>query len=114
LRWSSYLKHYLLAGIYVFMLAGQAGCTAVLLGGGGPVPAAGTTAPAGLAETVLVKIGADRQLSGQAIGVSAQGALITLRGRVATSAQRDAAEALARAVSGVSDVDNRLVVQGGS
>jgi osmotically-inducible protein OsmY len=59
---------------------------------------------------VRARLGADPALHGAPISVSAAGGTVTLRGAVATVAQRAAAERTARAVAGVSAVNNQLKV----
>ena len=94
------------------LAAAQAGCTAMLLGGGGQ---GAPSAASELVGNVRAKIAADSMLAGQAVAVSSPApGVVTLRGRVATRAQKERADALARTVTGVTDVDNRLAVQGGS
>ncbi len=90
----------------------QTGCTAMLLGGGG---SSASPASADLAQQVRAKIAADSALAGQTVAVSSSAAgVVTLRGRVATRAQKERAGKLARSVNGVTDVDNRLALQDGS
>jgi osmotically-inducible protein OsmY len=85
-----------------------------MLLGGGAQGSAGSQPASGLAEVVSATIAGETSLAGQIINVTGQGSVITLRGRVASGSQRARAEALARAVNGVTDVDNRLAVQNGS
>ncbi len=99
----------LLASLIV--VVGQQGCTAMLLGSGAGSAATGATTLAG---TVAARIAADEVLAEQVISVTAQGSVVTLRGRVKTQSQKDRAEAVSRAVSRVTDVDNRLAIQSGS
>ena len=99
----------LLASLIV--IVGQPGCTAMLLGGG---QGSSTSAATTLVQSVAARITADEVLSDQVINVTTQGSVVTLRGRVASQSLRDRAEAVTRAVSGVTDVDNRLVIQDGS
>lgn len=98
--------------VTLLLLVGQTACTAMLLGGGGQ--SGSSSAPSSLAQSVSARIAADDMLSGQTIGVTANGSVVTLRGRVASQALKSRADGLARSVSGVTDVDNRLVIQAGT
>ena len=104
-------------------VAGLAGAGAVLLAGCvaaviGSAPSSGTSADprataraaAPLDSAVRAQLSADPALRGQPISVSAAGSTVTLRGTVATSAQRAEAERTARAVAGVGAVNNQLRV----
>jgi osmotically-inducible protein OsmY len=59
---------------------------------------------------VRERLGADPALHGAPITVGAVGSTVTLSGTVATAAQRAEAERTARAVAGVSVVNNQLKV----
>ena len=93
------------------------GCVAAVIGN---APRSGTPAdtravaqsPAPLDATVRERLGVDPALRGAAVSVSvsAAGGTVTLRGTVATAAQRAAAERTARTVAGVSTVNNLLKV----
>ncbi len=93
--------------VMVLVAAGHTGCAGMLLGGGQGTAPAGA---ASLEQAVSARLAAEPTLAGQPIGVSAAGSVITLRGRVGSGAQKARAEALARDVSGVTAVDNRLAV----
>jgi hyperosmotically inducible protein len=98
--------------LVLVLVVAQTGCTAMLLGSGGP---SASPASLDLTQQVREKIAADSTLSGQTVAVSSPATgVITLRGRVATAAQKERAGALARSVNGVRDVDNRLALQDGS
>jgi hyperosmotically inducible periplasmic protein len=91
------------------------GCVAGVIGSAphsgtpsGPGAAAQSVGP--LDAAVRERIGADPALRGVPISVSATGGTVTLRGTVATAAQRAAAERTARTVAGVSAVNNQLKV----
>ena len=99
-------------GVLLASALAQLACSAMLLGGG-----QAATRPAGstLARSVSATIATDQSLREQSISVSSDGAgLVILRGRVASSEQKQRAETLARSVAGVTDVDNRLAVASGS
>ena len=91
------------------------GCVAAVIGnaphsGTSADPRATAQAAAPLDAAVRARLGADPALRGQPISVSAAGGTVTLRGTVATSAQRAEAERTARAVAGVGAVNNQLKV----
>jgi osmotically-inducible protein OsmY len=73
-------------------------------------PRAGAQSAAPLDAAVRARLGADPALRGAPISVSAAGGTVTLSGTVATVALRAAAERTARAVAGVSAVNNQLKV----
>lgn len=96
------------------------GCVAAVIGN---APHSGTPADtragahsaappsaAPLDAAVRARIGADAALRGAPISVSAAGSTVTLRGTVATAAQRAEAERMARTVAGVGAVNNQLKV----
>ena len=93
------------------------GCVAAVIGN---APNSGTAADsrargqagsdATLVSTVRTRLGADSQLRQAPIAVSAAGGTVTLRGKVASAAQRAAAERTVRGVAGVSAVNNQLEV----
>lgn len=91
------------------------GCVAAVIGN---APHSGTPAdtravapsPAPLDAAVRERLAVDPALRGAAVSVSAAGGTVTLRGTVATAAQRAAAERSALAVAGVSVVNNQLKV----
>ncbi len=96
------------------------GCVAAVVGqggsqGGGPgasVPAPGTAAAdAQLAADVRARLAADKSLPAGAIEVRAREGRVILRGRVASAAQRAAAERAARSVAGVKAVVSELEVR---
>ena len=93
------------------------GCVAAVIGN---APDSGTaadsrarseaTSDATLASAVQARLGADAQLRHAPLTVSASGGTVTLRGRVASAAQRVAAERAVRSVAGVTAVNNQLEV----
>ena len=94
------------------------GCVAAVVGTGGgnqagqePRTAAAKQADAALSAEVKSRLAADKSLSAGAISVSATDGVVTLRGRVASSAQRAAAERDARATPGVKVVISDLEVR---
>ena len=99
----------------VFLLSG---CVAAVIGN---APQSGTAtdqrarapanADAALSSAVSVRIGADAALRSAPISVSAYHGTVTLSGTVASGALRANAERTARAVAGVSAVNNQLKVK---
>ncbi len=93
------------------------GCVAAVIGN---APNSGTAsdsrarsqAPsdAALASAVRARLGADAQFRQAPVTVSATGGTVTLRGKVASAAQRVAAERAVRSVAGVTAVNNQLEV----
>jgi osmotically-inducible protein OsmY len=94
-----------------------AGCVAAVIGN---APNSGTaadsrarggaSADATLAATVRTRLAGDAQWRQAKITVSAAGGTVTLRGKVASAAQRVSVERTVRTVAGVSAVDNQLEV----
>lgn len=68
------------------------------------------TSDAALVSAVRSRLGADTQFRHAPITVSAAAGTVTLRGKVASAAQRVGAERVVRSVAGVSAVDNQLEV----
>jgi osmotically-inducible protein OsmY len=60
---------------------------------------------------VVAKLAADSGATARSINVDVTDRVVTLRGRVASQDSRDRAEAVAKGVSGVTGVRNRLVVE---
>jgi len=94
------------------------GCVATVVGTGGgnqagqqQRPAAALQADAALSAEVKAQLAADMSLPAGAISVDARDGVVTLRGRVASSAQRLAAERDARATPGVKMVISELEVR---
>jgi hyperosmotically inducible periplasmic protein len=93
------------------------GCVAAVIGN---APDSGTAADsraradvqgdAALGSAVRVRIAADAVLRRAPITVSASGGTVTLRGTVASAAQRAFAERTVRSVAGVVAVNNQLEV----
>ncbi len=83
----------------------------MLVGGG--TPSAGTTnsGDSAVAASVKARLLDDPGLAAERIAVSSAGGRVTLRGVVATAAERDRAAMLAGTVGGVTAVENRLVVR---
>ena len=106
------------AAAMVGALALLAGCVAAVIGSS---PNSGTAADtrartsagtdAALASAVRSRIASDAVLGAEALEVSVQGATVTLRGQVASSAERSNAERLVRTVAGVAAVNNLLKVK---
>jgi osmotically-inducible protein OsmY len=87
------------------------GCVAAVVGQGGAAGAAATSpADAQLGAAVRARLAAEPGLPVGAISVSARAGTVTLRGRVASAAQRAAAERVARSVAGVRAVVSELEV----
>lgn len=94
-----------------------AGCVAAVIGN---APNSGTASDtrargeaasdAALASAVRARLGGDTQLRRAPITVSATAGTVTLRGKVASAAQRVAAERAVRDVAGVGAVNNQLEV----
>jgi osmotically-inducible protein OsmY len=94
------------------------GCVAGVIGN---APNSGTAADsrargaassdATLGAAVRARLGADPQLRQVPITVSAVDGAVTLRGKVASAAQRVSAERVVRSVAGVSAVNNQLEVK---
>lgn len=86
-------------------------------------PSATATAPpaksdgnleSNLANSVKRALGADKDMAGQGIDVTASKGTVTLWGTVGTNDERDRARLIASRVPGVVSVENRLVVVKGS
>jgi osmotically-inducible protein OsmY len=60
---------------------------------------------------VVAKLAADSQTPARTINVDVTDRVVTLRGRVPSQDSRDRAEAVAKGVSGVTGVRNRLVIE---
>jgi osmotically-inducible protein OsmY len=95
-----------------------AGCVASVVGTGGgnqpgqeQRPAAALQADAALGAEVSTRLAADKSLPAGAVSVDARDGVVTLRGRVASSAQRMAAERDARTTPGVKVVISELEVR---
>lgn len=92
------------------------GCTAMLLGNGSqgaPLPdrsATGLSADVSTTTAVRDRFDADEMLSSYSIGVSTYRGRVTLTGSVKDYDVRNRAGQLARGVSGVISVDNRIRV----
>ena len=63
-----------------------------------------------IVDEVSKRLSADAVIDASKIEVAARDGAVTLNGEVATSACRERAEEVARAVAGVSQVENRLLV----
>jgi hyperosmotically inducible periplasmic protein len=94
-----------------------AGCVASVVGTGGGNQAgqeqgrAALQTDAALGAEVSARLAADKSLPAGAVSVDAHDGVVTLRGRVASSAQRAAAERDARATPGVKVVISELEVR---
>jgi len=78
--------------------------------------AAGQSAPAGVSDSSIAtavrsRLGANSALKALKIVVDTHDGIVTLRGQVNTLADKSAAQAEARAVSGVKGVNNQLTVR---
>ena len=107
------------ASAVAFAVAGLlTGCVAAVIGN---APHSGTAADArarapadtdaGISRAVRSRFGADAVLNQAPIEVSAYRGTVTLRGTVASAAQRSSAEQAAHAVAGVAAVNNQLKVR---
>lgn len=72
-----------------------------------------TMTDARITAEVTARLAADDELSALRIDVDTEGGRVVLDGQAPSGSARDRAEALARAVSGVLSVDNRLSVTAG-
>ncbi|MFL9899346.1 BON domain-containing protein [Paraburkholderia fungorum] len=85
--------------------------------GASAMAASGAAAPAGrkanraLRRKVYAAIGKDKEISAGDISVIAKDGAVTLNGTVTEAAQIGKAEAIARGVSGVTSVTNKLTVK---
>ncbi|QIE27138.1 BON domain protein (plasmid) [Caballeronia sp. SBC1] len=85
--------------------------------GASEMAASGAVAPAGrkadraLRRSVYAAIGKDKEISAGDISVIAKDGAVTLNGTVTEAAQIGKAKALARGVSGVTSVTNKLTVK---
>jgi osmotically-inducible protein OsmY len=105
-----------LALTVVFASAALPGCVATVVGSGGgreteTQPSATTSEDAAMAAEVKRRLAADSLLATAAISVEVRSGVVTLHGRVATQAQRAAAERAAWATRGVKAVISDLEVQ---
>ncbi len=73
----------------------------------------GLTSDMGISDAVSRALQIDGTTAGAAIDVAAAGTTVTLSGAVANQQTKERAEAIARGVASVVDVDNELVVEGG-
>ncbi len=73
----------------------------------------GLTSDMGISDAVSRALQSDGTTAGAAIDVAAAGTTVTLSGSVANQQTKERAEAIARGVGSVVDVDNELVVGGG-
>src|SRR5262249_39656177 len=116
-HWSRTITPKALALITVAAGCLLAGCVAAVIGNAPSSGTAGDTrargeaaSDAALASAARARLGADMQLRHAPITVSATAGTVTLRGKVASAAQRVAAERAVRSVDGVSAVNNQLEV----
>jgi len=94
------------------------GCVAAVIGGSGSgtgaAPAARSSAvspDSRITAAVQGRLAADPRLKGLSIAVATRGGAVTLAGTVSSSAQRAAAEQVARTVDGVTSVSNTVTVK---
>jgi hyperosmotically inducible protein len=99
-----------LPGCAVAMLRGAAGSGGDS-GGGTAGPASQPASDGSLSTAVRSRFGADPALKALKIVVDTHDGIVTLRGQVNTVAERNAAQAQARAVKGVKGVNNQLTVR---
>ncbi|MCC7461117.1 MAG: BON domain-containing protein [Gammaproteobacteria bacterium] len=105
-----------LAGFALIGAWALGGCVAAVVGHGSgygsATPAsAASAADVQLASDVRARLGAAQGLPAAAIEVQAREGMVTLRGRVASAAQRATAERIARSVPGVKAVVSELEVR---
>lgn len=93
------------------------GCSGYLLGDRQPAavmtPEGGThtsVRDSAISGEIRQRFNADDELSGYRLGISTSAGRVTLSGAVANYPARDRAVQMARATNGVSEVDNRIVV----
>lgn len=93
------------------------GCSGYLLGSRPPAPAmtpeGGTPASvrdSAISGDIRQRFNADKELAGYRLGISTTAGRVTLSGAVGSYPARDRAVQLARTTNGVSEVDNRIVV----
>lgn len=97
--------------LLAMLVPALAGCTGMLIGGGTPSAGATNSGDGAVAASVKARLLDDPVLAAERIAVSSAGGRVTLRGVVATAAERDRAAMLAGTVGGVTAVENRLVVR---
>lgn len=107
-----------LAAATVGALVLLAGCVAAVIGSSPDSGSAADTrarssagTDAALAAAVRSRFASDATLGAEALEASVQGGTVTLRGVVASSAERSSAERLVRTVAGVAAVNNLLKVK---
>ena len=91
------------------------GCVSAVVGHGGgygsATPVGAADSDAQLVSEVRARLAAEKGLASTALEVRAREGMVTLRGRVASPAQRAAAERAARSVPGVKAVVSELEVR---
>jgi osmotically-inducible protein OsmY len=104
--------------LHALALSALCGCVAAVVGSGGgnqgvqaPRTAAAIQADAAVTAEVKSRLAADGGLAAGSIGVDTRDGVVTLRGRVASNAQRTAAERDAWAARGVKAVISNLEVR---
>lgn len=108
---------FVVASTAVWSQGGEAVSAPTGAQGAPAIAASGATAPAGrkadraLRRRVYAAIGKDKEISAGDISVIAKDGAVTLNGTVTEAAQIGNAEAIARSVSGVTSVSNKLTVK---
>lgn len=104
-----------LAGLALIGALALGGCVSAVVGHGGgygsATPAGAADSDAQLVSEVRARLAAEKGLASTALEVRAREGMVTLRGRVASPAQRAAAERAARSVPGVKAVVSELEVR---
>ena len=110
---------FLVSGLAAFTLAGMTGCVPVLIGGAAaagyyigkdPRSAGEIATDSGITTRVKTSFIGDRYVDAFDINVDTFRGTVILEGTVPHSIARDQAERLARGVSGVQAVDNRIKI----
>ena len=104
-----------LAGLALSGALALGGCVSAVVGHGGgygsATPVGAADSDAQLVSEVRARLAAEKGLASTALEVRARDGMVTLRGRVASPAQRAAAERAARSVPGVKAVVSELEVR---
>jgi len=84
---------------------------AVLIGIGAAIAADKTPTDAAIADQVLIRLSADRDINGGALKVDVKAGVATISGVVESQRQRDKAAKVARRVKGVKQVVNNITLK---